>query len=110
MKKSNNFVEIMLSVLSFFSILLLFLRALLKNWIPIIIGAFILILIFKYVDTVWLKWFLAVMIGGAFFYSIYDDIALFVDDEAWKAVEKLDPEARERVMKKHRERINKQRW
>ena len=47
------------------------------------------------------------MTGGAFFYSIYDDIALFVQDEAFKAVEKLDPEAKERVMKKYEERKNR---
>ena len=80
------------------------LRALLKNWVQIIIGAFILILIFKFIDTIWLKWFLTAMTGGAFFYSIYDNINLYVQDKAFEAVKKLDPEARERVMKKYEER------
>ena len=44
------------------------------------------------------------MTGGAFFYSIYDNINLYVQDKAFEAVKKLDPEARERVMKKYEER------
>ena len=88
----------MLNILAFLKTLGLILRAFFKNWIPIIIGAIVLILIFKFIDTVWLKWFLAVMTGGAFFYSIYDDMALFIQNEAFKAVEKLGPEAKEREL------------
>ena len=47
------------------------------------------------------------MIGGAFFYSIYDDINLFIQKKALEKIEKLNPEAKERVMKKYRDRINK---
>jgi uncharacterized membrane protein YfcA len=97
-------VEVLLNIFAFFKTLFLLLRALLNNWVQIIIGAFILILIFKFIDTIWLKWFLTAMTGGAFFYSIYDNINLYVQDKAFEAVKKLDPEARERVMKKYEER------
>jgi len=97
-------VEVLLNIFAFFKALFLLLRALLKNWVQIIIGAFILFLIFKFIDTIWLKWFLTVMTGGGFFYSIYDSINLYVQDKAFEAVKKLDPEARERVMKKYEEK------
>ena len=48
------------------------------------------------------------MTGGAFFYSIYDDMNLFIQKKAFEKISTLDPEAQERVMKKHRDRINKQ--
>jgi hypothetical protein len=44
--------------------------ALLKNWIPILLAVLFLFLIFNFIEMIWLKWFLAVMVGGAFFYSI----------------------------------------
>ena len=97
-------VEVILNIFAFFKSLFLLLRALLKNWVQIIIGAFILILIFKFIDTIWLKWFLTAITSGAFFYSIYDNINLYVQNKAFEAVKKLDPEARERVMKKYEER------
>ena len=81
--------------------------ALFKNWIPILFAGIFLFLIFNFIEMIWLKWFLAVMIGGAFFYSIYDDINLFIQKKALEKIEKLNPEAKERVMKKYRDRINK---
>ena len=81
--------------------------ALFKNWIPILFAGLFLFLIFNFIEMVWLKWFLAVMTGGAFFYSIYDDINLFIQKKALEKIETLDPEAKERVMKKYRDRMNK---
>ena len=81
--------------------------ALFKNWIPILFAGIFLFLIFNFIEMIWLKWFLAVMTGGAFFYSIYDDINLFIQKKALEKLETLDPEAKERVMKKYRDRINK---
>ena len=43
--------------------------ALFKNWIPILFAGIFLFLIFNFIEMIWLKWFLAVMTGGAFFYS-----------------------------------------
>ena len=78
--------------------------ALFKNWIPILFAGIFLFLIFNFIEMIWLKWFLAVMTGGAFFYSIYDDINLFIQKKALEKIEKLNPEAKERVMKKYRDR------
>ena len=81
--------------------------ALFKNWIPILFAGIFLFLIFNFIEMIWLKWFLAVMTGGAFFYSIFDDINLFIKKKALEKIEKLNPEAKERVMKKYRDRMNK---
>ena len=81
--------------------------ALFKNWIPILFAGIFLFLIFNFIEMIWLKWFLAVMTGGAFFYLIYDDINLFIQKKALEKIEKLNPEAKERVMKKYRDRMNK---
>ena len=81
--------------------------ALFKNWIPILFAGIFLFLIFNFIEMIWLKWFLAVMTGGAFFYSIYDDINLFIQKKALEKIEKLNPEAKERVMKKYIDRMNK---
>ena len=81
--------------------------ALFKNWIPILFAGIFLFLIFNFIEMIWLKWFLAVMTGGAFFYSIYDDINLFIQKKAFEKIEKLNPEAKERVMKKYIDRMNK---
>ena len=81
--------------------------ALFKNWIPILFAGIFLFLIFNFIEMIWLKWFLAVMTGGAFFYSIYDEINLFIQKKALEKIEKLNPEAKERVMKKYIDRMNK---
>ena len=81
--------------------------ALFKNWIPILFAGLFLFIIFNFIEMVWLKWFLAVMVGGAFFYSIYDDMNLFIQQKALEKIDALDSDAKERVMKKHRGRMNK---
>ena len=81
--------------------------ALFKNWIPILFAGTFLFLIFNFIEMIWLKWILALMVGGGSFYSIYDDINLFIQKKALEKLETLDPEAKERVMKKFRDRINK---
>ena len=97
----------MLNLLAIISTLKIIIIALFKNWIPILLAGLFLFLIFNFIEIVWLKWFLAVMTGGAFFYSIYDDINLFIQKKALEKIETLDPEAKERVMKKYRDRMNK---
>ena len=97
----------MFNLLAIISSLKITISALFKNWIPILFAGIFLFLIFNFIELIWLKWFLAVMIGGAFFYSIYDDINLFIQKKALEKIEKLNPEAKERVMKKYRDRINK---
>ena len=61
----------------------------------LVVGGIIIILIIKFVDTTWLKWLLLIMSGGALFYSIYDDIALHVQKETTKAVNKLEKQKAE---------------
>ena len=97
----------MLNLLAFISTIKIIIIALFKNWMPILFGGIFLFLIFNFIETIWLKWFLAVMTGGAFFYSIYDDMNLFIQKKAFEKISTLDPEAQERVMKKHRDRMNK---
>ena len=97
----------MLNFLAFISTIKIIIIALFKNWMPILFCGLFLFLIFKFIETTWLKWFLAVMTGGAFFYSIYDDMNLFIQKKAFEKISTLDPEAQERVMKKHRDRVNK---
>jgi len=97
----------MLNFLAIISTLKIMIIALSKNWIPILFAGLFLFLIFNFIEMVGLKWFLAVMTGGAFFYSIYDDINLFVQRKAFEKISSLDPEAQKRVMKKNRDRMNK---
>ena len=97
----------MFNLLAIISTIKIIIIALFKNWIPIVFAGVFLFLIFNFIEMIWLKWFLAVMTGGAFFYSIYDDINLFIQKKALEKIEKLDPEAKERVMKKYRDRMNK---
>ena len=61
----------------------------------LVFGFIIIVLIIKLVDIVWLKWLLLIMSSGALFYSIYDDIALHVQEKAMKAVKKLDKQKAE---------------
>ena len=56
----------------------------------IVIGAIIIILIIKFIDTTWVRWLLLIMFSGGLFYSIYDDVNLHVQKEAMKAVEKRE--------------------
>ena len=61
----------------------------------IVIGAIIIILIIKFVDTTWLRWLLLIMFGGALYYSVQEDIALHVQKEAMKAVERREKQKAE---------------
>ena len=97
----------MLNLLAIISTLKIIIIALLKNWIPIVFAGVFLFLIFNFIEMIWLKWILALMVGGGSFYSIYDDINLFIQKKALEKLETLDPEAKERVMKKFRDRIKK---
>ena len=97
----------MLNFLAIISTIKIMIIALLKNWIPVIFAGLFLFLIFNFIDMIWLKWFLASMVGGAFFYSIYDDINSFIQQKALEKIDTLDSSAKERVMKKHRDRMNR---
>ena len=61
----------------------------------LIFGFIAIVLITKFVDIIWLKWLLLFISGGTLFYSIKDDIALYIRDETRKAVEKLDKQQEE---------------
>ena len=61
----------------------------------IVIGAIIIILIIKLVDPTWLRWLLLIMFSGGLFYSIYGDIALHVQKETTKVVEKREKQKAE---------------
>jgi hypothetical protein len=97
----------MSTLLSIISTIKIIIIALLKNIVAIFFAVLFLFLIFKFIELVWLKWFLVIMTSGTFFYSIFDDMNAFIQKKALNKLETLDPEARERVMKKHRDRINK---
>ena len=47
-----------------------------KKWIifQALIGITLLVLCYKYIDTVWIKWPLMIMLGGAFYYSTKEDL------------------------------------
>ena len=61
----------------------------------IVIGAIIIILVIKFIDTTWVRWLLLIMFSGGLFYSIYDDVNLHVQKEAMKAVEKREKQKAE---------------
>ena len=61
----------------------------------IIIGAIIIILIIKFVDTTWLRWLILIMFSGGLFYSMYDDIVLHIQKETTKAVAKREKQKAE---------------
>ena len=72
----------------FFRMLDLILNAIKSVLFQIAIGFIIIISIIKFVDTIWLKWLLLVMIGGALFYSVYDDLVLYLRKEFIKTLSK----------------------
>ena len=61
----------------------------------VVIGGTIIILIIKFVDPTWLRWLLLIMFSGGLFYSIYGDIALHVQKETTKVVEKREKQKAE---------------
>ena len=67
--------------------------ALLKNWIQILFTGIFLYLNFNFIEMIWLKWFLTVIVASAFFYSVYHDINLFIQQRALQRRGKPDSEA-----------------
>ena len=80
----------MLNILAFFKVLGLFFRAIRASWFSIVVAIIIIFIIYKYVNITWLKWILIIFTSGGFFYSIYDDVALFIHNETTKALINLD--------------------
>lgn len=80
----------MLNILAFFKALGLLIRAIKASWFSIAIAIIIIFIIYKYVNITWLKWILIIFTSGGFFYSIYDDVSLFVHNETTKALINLD--------------------
>ncbi len=72
----------------FFRMLDLILDAIKSVLFQIAIGFIIIISIIKFVDTTWLRWLLLVMSGGALFYSVYDDLVLYLRKEFIKTLSK----------------------
>ena len=79
----------------FYRFLQLFVGTIKAVFFQVVIGAIIIILIIKFVDTTWLRWLLLIMFGGALYYSVKEDIALYVQKEATKAVTKLEKQKAE---------------
>ena len=80
----------MLNILAFFKVLGLFFRAIRASWFSIVVAIIIIFIIYKYVNITWLKWILIIFTSGGFFYSIYDDVALFIHNETTKTLINLD--------------------
>ena len=80
----------MLNILAFFKVLGLFFRAIRASWFSIVVAIIIIFIIYKYVNITWLKWILIIFTSGGFFYSIYDDVALFIHNETTRALINLD--------------------
>ena len=72
MKKLKENIFVSLAVLNAF--LDLIHGAIKAVFFRIVIGAIIIILIIKFVDTTWLRWLILIMFSGGLFYSIYDDV------------------------------------
>ena len=93
MKKLTENIVVFFGVLNAF--LDLILGTIKAVFFQVVIGAIIIILIIKFVDTTWLRWLLLIMFGGALYYSVKEDIALYVQKEAMKAVEKREKQKAE---------------
>ena len=52
-----------------------------KVWITVLSALVIISLILNFIDITWVKWPLTIMIGGGFFYAIYDDFAQHVREK-----------------------------
>ena len=79
----------------FYKFLQLFVGTIKAVFFQVVIGAIIIILIIKFVDTTWLRWLLLIMFGGALYYTVFEDIALHVNKETMKAVTKLEKQKAE---------------
>ena len=93
MKKLTENIVVFLAVLNAF--LDLIHGAIKAVFFRIVIGAIIIILIIKFVDTTWLRWLILIMFSGGLFYSMYDDIALYVQKETTKVVAKREKQKAE---------------
>ena len=63
------------------SLITLFEGGVKKVWITVLSALVIISLILNYIDITWVKWPLTIMIGGGFFYAIYDDFAQHVREK-----------------------------
>ena len=63
------------------SLIILFESGVKKVWKTALSALVIIILIINFIDIAWVKWLLIIMIGGGFFYAIYDDFALHVQEK-----------------------------
>ena len=93
MKKLKENIVVFFAVLNAF--LDLINGAIKAVFFRIVIGAIIIILIIKFVDTTWLRWLLLIMSGGGLFYSIYGDITLHVQKETSKVVARREKQKAE---------------
>ena len=93
MKKLKENIFVSLAVLNAF--LDLIHGAIKAVFFRIVIGVIIITLIIKFVDPTWLRWLLLIMFSGGLFYSIYGDIALHVQKETTKVVEKREKQKAE---------------
>mgnify|MGYP001319603537 CR=1 FL=1 len=91
--------KLMENIVVFFGVLNAFLDLILGTikavFFQVVIGAIIIILIIKFVDTTWLRWLILIMFSGGLFYSMYDDIALYVQKETTKVVAKREKQKAE---------------
>ena len=63
------------------SLITLFEGGVKKVWITVLSALVIISLILNFIDITWVKWPLTIMIGGGFFYAIYDDFAQHVQEK-----------------------------
>ena len=91
--------KLMENIVVFFGALGALLDLILKTikavFFQVVIGAIIIILIIKFVDTTWLRWLILIMFSGGLFYSMYDDIVLHIQKETTKAVAKREKQKAE---------------
>ena len=93
MKKLMENIVVFVGALG--ALLDLILKTIKAVFFQVVIGAIIIILIIKFVDTTWLRWLLLIMFGGALYYSVKEDIALHVQKETMKAVKKREKQKAE---------------
>ena len=94
--RQKNLIE---DVFVFFGVLNAFLDLILgiikSVFFQILVAVIIIISIIKFVDATWLKWLLLIMFGGAFYYSVKEDIASYVQKETMKAIKKREKQKTE---------------
>ena len=93
MKKLTENIVVFFGALG--ALLDLILKTIKAVFFQVVIGAIIIILIIKFVDTTWLRWLILIMFSGGLFYSMYDDIVLHIQKETTKAVAKREKQKAE---------------